>query len=74
MPVCPVVKCVHPECVADPKLDGITERLEKFLGDISYNKIFANAVSKAGYVFEKSARFTEADKSVEKPKKGKNLS
>ena len=75
------VAVVHAANIADgkgalpllDKLDGITERLEKFLGDTSYNKIFANAVSKAGYVFEKSARFTEADKSVEQPKKGKKF-
>ena len=75
------VAVVHAANIADgkgalpllDKLDFITERLEKFLGDTSYNKIFADAVEKAGYLFEKSARFTEIDKTMEQPKKGKKF-
>ena len=75
------VAVVHAANIADGKgalpllgkLGSITPRLEKFLGDTSYNKIFANAVEKAGYVFEKSARFAEIDKTVEQPKKGKKF-
>lgn len=56
------------------KLDSITKRLEKFLADTSYNGIFADAVVKKGYKYEKAARIGgNADTTVEQPKTGKKF-
>ena len=56
------------------KIDSITERLEKFLGDTAYNGIFADAVEKKGFKYEKSARISgNADETVEQPKTGKKF-
>jgi len=41
-------------CLAD--LAPIQSRLEKILGDTSYNGVFAESVKKEGFIFEKSAR------------------
>jgi len=78
--LCAVV--VHAANIADAKgalslldkLDNITERLEKFLGDTSYNGIFAEAVEKKGFKYEKSARIGgNADLTLEQPKSGKKF-
>lgn len=73
---------VHAANVADGKggltlldrIDSITERLEKFLGDTSYNGIFAETVVKKGFDYEKSARICgNADETIEQPKTGKKF-
>jgi transposase len=78
--LCAVV--VHAANIADGKgaltlldrLDSITERLDKFLGDTAYNGIFADAVMKKGFTYEKSARIAgNADSTVEQPKTGKKF-
>ena len=56
------------------KIESITERLEKFLGDTAYNKIFAAGVEEKGFKYEKSARIGgNADQTVEQPKSGKKF-
>ncbi len=78
--LCAVV--VHAANIADGKgaltllgrIDSLTERLEKFLGDTAYNGIFADAVEKKGLKYEKSARISgNADQTVEQPKTGKKF-
>ena len=78
--LCTVV--VHAANIADgrgalvllDKLEGFSEHLKSFLGDTSYNKIFAEAVIKKGYIYEKAARISgNADATVEQPKKGKKF-
>lgn len=78
--LCAVV--VHAANIADGKgalalleqLDSLSERLEKFLGDTSYNGTFAEAVEKKGFKYEKSARIGgNADTTVEQPKTGKKF-
>lgn len=76
---------VHGANIADgkgalPLLDGLEHvtdmenTLEKFLADTAYNGIFAQAVEKKGYKYEKSARIGgNADPSVEQPKAGKKF-
>ena len=56
------------------KIDSITERLEKFLGDTAYKVIFADAVEKKGFKYEKSARISgNADETVQQPKTGRKF-
>lgn len=56
------------------KLNGVAERLEKFLGDTAYNGIFAQAVKEKGYKYEKSARIGgNADPTIDQPKSGKKF-
>ncbi len=63
---------VHAANIADgkggvPLLDNaeaFKERLEKFLGDTSYNNIFAKEVEKKGYLFEKAAQLNEDAKII----------
>ena len=55
-------------------LDNVAERLEKFLGDTAYNRIFAQVVEEKGYKYEKSARIGgDADTTIEQPKTGKKF-
>lgn len=51
----------------------ITAHLEKFLGDTSYNRIFAEAVREKGYQFEKSTHLAAIDTTVTQPEKGKKI-
>jgi transposase len=53
-------------CLAD--LSPIQSRLEKILGDTSYNGIFAEEVTKKGFIFEKSVRLGTPEKEEKLPK------
>lgn len=56
------------------KIDAITARLEKFLGDTAYNGVFADAIQEKGFKYEKSARIGgNADNTTEQPKTGKKF-
>jgi transposase len=55
------------------KMEGYVSRLEKFLGDTSYNGIFAQKVEEKGYVFEKAARLDEGAKKESKATGGKKF-
>lgn len=76
------VVLVHAANVADgkgalpllEKLDSVSERLKLFLGDTAYNGVFAEAVEKKGFEYEKSARIGgNADPDIEQPKTGKKF-
>ena len=73
---------VHAANIADGKgalpllddLGNVEKTLEKFLADTAYNGIFAEAVGKMGYKYEKSARIGgNADQTIEQPKTGKKF-
>ena len=53
-------------CLND--LSSIDERLEKILGDTSYNGIFADSVKEKGFIFEKSVRLGTPENKEKSPK------
>ena len=72
---------VHAANIADGKgalplldnMEHINECLEKFLGDTSYNGVFAQGVAEKGYLFEKAARLDEGSSAIQTAHQGKKF-